>query len=77
MTHDELAEIDVFRAIGAHARRHDGCALVAIAIGSGDGVMQTATLMGYVERLSPITGTDQVTGIVHVDGPCVGGVDII
>ena len=68
MTHDELAEIDVFRAIGAHARRHDGCALVAIAIGSGDGVMQTATLVGDADRLLATAGYDEVTGVVDVDG---------
>ena len=68
MTHDELAEIDVFRAIGAHARRHDGCALVAIAIGSGDGVMQAATLVGDADRLLATTGYDEVAGVVEVDG---------
>ena len=77
MTHDELAEIDVFRAIDTHARRHDGRALVAIAIGSGDGIMQAATLVRDGDGLLATAGHDEVAGVVDIDGILLGGVYII
>ena len=77
MTHDELAEIDVFGAIDTHARRHDGRALVAIAIGSGDGIMKAATLVGNGDGLLATAGYDEVAGIVDINGILLGGVYII
>ncbi len=54
-----------------------GRTLVAVAVGGRDGVVEYMALVGHGKLLIAVAGGHEVTRVVGVDGPRVGGIDII
>ena len=78
LANDQAAEVNTLLSLWSDQILNGlRTALIAIAVGGSHSIIERMTLMGHGELLILVSAGDEVTRILCVDGPSVGGIYII